>query len=396
MDGKGLTFASLLLSTAFALAANAATVRLRDGGERTVELAELAKMQAAQVEELRLADPLPADRWRLGYLVQTTAGDSLRTERLRLREDRLLIETPLAGLTELPLHTVALIWLTPPATIPEATRCEIERTASASLRQDTVFVRKEGEWVKVEGVLRSLDERRVVLYWQDSEREIPLTLAAAIALAGTRPVSTPRETLAAVYGRDGSRLVGALRSWTADAVALDSPSLGGVTAPLDGVAVLDLVWGRSVFVSDLEPLTVNEAGYYGTKFPWCRNMSVSGGPLTLHRRIFDRGLGVHSRSSLTYRLNKNFALVTGVIGLNDGASALGHVEFIVRGDSKELFRAAMAAGDAPKPLRVSVSAVEKLELFVDFGRNEDTGDHADWAELRLVKQDAKDNQEPEP
>jgi hypothetical protein len=204
-------------------------------------------------------------------------------------------------------------------------------------------------------------------------------------LAGSRPPAAPRETLAAVQGRDGSRLVGALRSWTADAVTLDSPALGAVTVPLDGVAVFDAIWGRSEFVSDLEPAAVNEASYYGTKFVWRRNASVSGGPLTLGGRVFERGLGVHSRSSLTYRLDKKFALLAGVIGLNDGASALGHVEFVVRGDGKELFRTAMAAGDAPKPLRVNVAGVETLELFVDFGRNEDTGDHADWAELRLVK-----------
>ncbi|MBM3891569.1 MAG: hypothetical protein FJ388_20850, partial [Verrucomicrobia bacterium] len=359
--------------------------RLRDGSERTVELAELSKLPIAQVEELRLADPPPADRWRLGYLVQTTAGDSLRTERLRLRNDRLLVETPLAGLTELPLHAAALIWLTPPATIPDATRREIERTATGTLRQDTVFVRKEGEWVKVEGILQSLDENRVVFRWQETEREIPLTLAAAIALAGSRPPVAPRETLAAVHGRDGSCLVGAVRSWTAESITLDSPALGAVTMPLDGVAVLDAIWGRSVFVSDLEPATVNEAGYYGTKFPWRRNASVSGGPLMLRGHVFERGLGVHSRSSLTYRLDKKFSLLTGMIGLNDGASALGHAEFVVRGDGKELFRTAMAAGEAPKPLRVNVSGMEKLELLVDFGRNEDTGDHADWAELRLVK-----------
>ncbi|MCX7825119.1 MAG: NPCBM/NEW2 domain-containing protein [Verrucomicrobiae bacterium] len=374
-----------ILAVVVAHQADAATLRWRDGSQRTVELAELAKVAVGQVEELRLAEPPPSDRWRLGYLVQTTAGDSLRTERLRLRHDRLLIETPLAGLSELPLHAVALIWLTPPATLPDATRREIERTAAGTLRQDTVFVRKEGEWVTVDGVLQSLDENRAVFRWQDGEREIPLTLAAAIALAGSRPPSAPRETLAAVHGCDGSRLVGALRSWAADAAVLDTPALGAVTVPLDGVAVLDAIWGRSEFVSDMEPAAVNEAGYYGTKFPWRRNASVFGGPLTMRGRVFERGLGVHSRSSLAYRLDKKFALLAGVIGLNDGASALGHVEFVVRGDGKELFRAPMAAGDAPRPLRVSVAGVDMLELFVDFGRNEDTGDHANWVELRLVK-----------
>jgi hypothetical protein len=29
--------------------------------------------------------------------------------------------------------------------------------------------------------------------------------------------------------------------------------------------------------------------------------------------------------------------------------------------------------------------VERLELLVDFARDEDTGDRADWANLRLVR-----------
>ncbi|MBI5683730.1 MAG: NPCBM/NEW2 domain-containing protein [Verrucomicrobia bacterium] len=371
----------LILATSI----HAASIRLRDGSERAVEPAAFASLAIASIEELRLADPPPPNRWRLGFLLQTAAGDSLRTERLRLRDDRLLVETPLTGLTELPLSAASVLWFSPPGTISETTRREIQQIAASHLRQDALFVRKAGEWVRLDGVLQSLDEKRIVFRWQENEREVPLALAGALVLAASQPPATPRERLAAVWGRDGSRLVGEVCTLTTDSVTLATPSLGSATVPLDSLAVVDALWGRSVFVSELEPAAVTEAGWFGTRFPWRRDASVSGQPLTLRGRTFERGLGVHSRSLLAYQLSKNFSLLTGVIGLDDVGGKLGRVQFVVRGDGRELFRATAGGADEPKPLRVAVAGVERLELLVDFARDEDTGDRADWADLRLVR-----------
>jgi hypothetical protein len=304
---------------------------------------------------------------------------------LRLRDEKLLVDSPLAGLVQVPLSAVSAVWFVPPATLPESARREVETAVASRTRQDTLFIRKGGEWVRLEGVVKSLDERRVVFSWQETEREVPLALAAALVVAGGRPPSMRREEMAAVTGLDGSRLVGALRGWSADSITLASPVLGEVKARLDSVAVVDALWGRSVWVSALEPVAVKEAGWLGVSFPWRRDVSVSGKPLTMGGRVFGRGLGVHSRSSLAVALDGRFTLLTGVIGLDDAGGGAGDVEFVVRGDGKALLRAAMKTGDAPRPLRVAVRGVARLELLVDFGGNGDTGDHADWAELRLVK-----------
>ncbi len=375
----------LALALTLASSSHAATVRLRDGSERAVEPAAFSTIPVASIEELRLADPPAPNRWRLGFLVQTAAGDSLRTERLRLRDETLLVETPLTGLAELSLSAASVVWFTPPGTIPETTRHEIQQTSTSHLRQDALFVRKAGEWVRLDGVLQSLDEKRVVFRWQEQEREVPLALAGALVLAASQPSATPREKLAAVCGRDGSRLVGELRALTPESVTLATPSLGPTTVPLDSVAVVDAFWGRSVFVSELEPVAVAEAGWFGMRFPWRRDASVSGRPLTLRGRAFERGLGVHSRSSLAYQLDKKFSLLTGVIGLDDDGGKSSRVHFVVRGDGRELFRATASGAEEPKPLHVAVAGVERLELLVDFARDEDIGDRADWADLRLVR-----------
>ncbi len=358
---------------------------MRDGSEQTIEPAGLPAIPVAQVEELRLAEPMAADRWRLGFLVCTTAGDELRTEQLRLHEEKLQVDTPLTGPAQLPLGAVSAVWFVPPATLPESARRDVEAAAASRARQDTLFIRKAGEWVRLEGVVKSLDDRRVMFSWQETEREVPLALTAALVLAGAQPPVVAREELAAVIGRDGSRLAGALRGWSAESAVVASPSLGEVNVPMWSVAVVDALWGRSVWVSALEPAAVKETGWLGASFPWRRDASVSGKPLTMRGRVFGRGIGVHARSSLAYALDGKFSLMSGVIGLDDVGGGLGDVEFVVRGDGKELLRAAMKSSDAPRPLRVDVRGVARLELLADFGRNEDTGDHADWAELRLVR-----------
>ncbi len=360
-------------------------MRLRDGGERTIELAGLPAIPIAQAEELRLAEPMASDRWRLGFLLRTAAGDELRTEGLRLRDEKLWVDTPLTGLAQVPLSAASVVWFVPPATLPESARRDVEAAAAGRPGQDVLFIRKAGEWVKLEGVLKTLDDRRACFLWQEVERDIPLSLAAALVLAAAQGPAGPQDDWAAVTGRDGSRMVGVPRGWTSDSITIASPALGEVTAPLDSVAALDLLWGRTVFVSEMPPAAVTEAGWFGTVFPWRRDASVGGRPLTLGGRVFERGLGVHSRSSLAYRLDRKFSLLTGVIGLDDAAGGRGHVEFVVRGDGRELLRAAMGGADKARPVRLAVAGVERLELLVDFGEGEDAGDHADWADLRLVR-----------
>ncbi len=375
-------FASILTCS---FVGHAATVRWHDGTERVLEPAALSSLALASVEEIRLADPSPAHRWRLGFLVQTAAGDALRTERLRLRDDRLMMDSPLTGLAELPLNAVSVVWFVPPGTVSETARHEMEKTAAGRLQQDALFVRKAGEWVRIDGVLQSLDEKRVVFRWQGGEREVPLAVAGALVLAASQPPVVPREKLAAVCGCDGSRLVGEWRTLTSGTVTIETPSLGTVTVPLDAVAVVNALWGRSVFVSELEPVTVAEAGWFGTRFPWRRDASITGQPLMLRGRTFEHGLGVHSRSSLTYMLHKKFSILTGVVGLDDDGGRQGRVHFVVRGDGRELFHTTVEGADDPKPLHVAVTGVDRMELLVDFAHDEDTGDRADWADLRLVR-----------
>ena len=60
-------------------------------------------------------------------------------------------------------------------------------------------------------------------------------------------------------------------------------------------------------------------------------------------------------------------------------------DVVVRGDDRELFSATVSGSDELKPLRVVVAGVQRMELLVNFARDDDTGDRADWADLRLVR-----------
>ncbi len=60
--------------------------------------------------------------------------------------------------------------------------------------------------------------------------------------------------------------------------------------------------------------------------------------------------------------------------------------FSVWGDGRELLSPTEVRGGAkPKHIKLNVTGVKVLKVFVDYGKNQDIGDHADWMNARLIR-----------
>ena len=165
-------------------------------------------------------------------------------------------------------------------------------------------------------------------------------------------------------------------------------------APLNTVLRIDYSHGKVVYLSDMEAETVDWTAYFGsaenveslaTFLSPRKDRSLDSGPLELDGRPYEKGLAIHSRTRLTYRLGGEFRRFKATAGIDDSVRPAGHVRLVIFGDDKVLFEADVAGTDAPKLLDVDLSGVRRLAILVDFGEHLDTADHLDLCEARVVK-----------
>ncbi len=132
---------------------------------------------------------------------------------------------------------------------------------------------------------------------------------------------------------------------------------------------------------DLKPMT---CGWSEPK----ANQAIGGGALSIAGKKFTSGIGTHANSKLRVDLGGNAKRFTAQVGVNDSASAQGSVEFIVVGDSKELWRSGVMKVSQPaKSVDVDLSGVKILTMRATDGGDGEGNDHANWADAQIVMTD---------
>jgi hypothetical protein len=143
---------------------------------------------------------------------------------------------------------------------------------------------------------------------------------------------------------------------------------------------------RVVYLSRLKPVSQRQESLLQNPSPIMMDRSVSGGPVSINGRSFEKGIGVHSYTELVYEIQGQYESFAATIGIDDAARPRGNVVFRVLGDGTPLFESGPITGqDAPKDVVVDVSKVNTLTLIVDYGEELDLADCANWGGARLLK-----------
>ncbi|MCK6483713.1 MAG: NPCBM/NEW2 domain-containing protein [Phycisphaerae bacterium] len=210
----------------------------------------------------------------------------------------------------------------------------------------------------------------------------------------SRAVGIVLAKVADVPPRPGATLnLGDAGIWPADVASADDSGVafaapGGqpIRVPWSAVMTIDFRSDRVAWLSDLEPVEAEGRGFFGAEWPWRRDRSVTGGTLRIGRRTLARGLGVHSRSRLTFDVPEGFDALAAVIGIDAAAGGRGDVVFCVLDGERVLFDSGpVRAADAPREIVVELVGARRVTLLVDFGDGLDVGDHADWGEARFLR-----------
>ncbi len=230
-------------------------------------------------------------------------------------------------------------------------------------------------------------------------------LLSELTDAGTK--SPPKEPqvdgLVRVTLRDGTVLQGQLVEIQSKSLSITTATLGLLKTTLGDCVEIAFLGGRVSFLSDREPVRVEEhlpAAFTANSMPFQRDSSVLQGPLRIGGREYRKGLGVHSYSLLEYDLASNFTRFQAMIGLDESArppgsritGTEGFVIFRVRLDGRLLLEKPLSWRNPGEAVDLDVKGGKLLSLEVDCGKAGDASsifnfalDRANWAEARLIR-----------
>jgi hypothetical protein len=190
-------------------------------------------------------------------------------------------------------------------------------------------------------------------------------------------------------------------TWAARTIAVadnevrwTTPTGVQVVRPLAALSRIDFSRGKVVYLSDLKADSVEWVPYFsiGKELPtraafYAPRMdrSLGGGPLQLDGQRYKKGVAIHSRTTMVYRLPDRFRRFSALAGIDERVHPRGNVRLVIHGDERELLNVTVAGTEKAKPIDLDVTGVRRLTILVDFGDDLDVADHLDLCEARLTK-----------
>jgi len=352
------------------------------GGPVSLEIERLAALSAASTQDRSSRQP--------GVWVELADGSSLVGAGYTACGGQARIILLGGEVLQLPGGDVTAVRFQPHS---EAIAAEWSRCLEAATDSDLLVVRR-GESIDYHrGVLGDVTETAVHF---ELDGEVLLVKRAKVyglvyCQAAGRDLGEP---VCRVTDTDGS-------TWAVRSIELAGRELRWITLlgleitrPPAAVAGIDFSQGKIVYLSDLEPESIQWTPYFGTGeeaealaklFSPREDQSLQSGPLELDGKPYRKGLALHSRSSLVYRLPGRFRRFKATVGIDDRVRPRGNAVLVIRGDDQVLLETTVAGTDPPKPVDLDIGGVRRLTILVDFGEDLDVADHVDLCEARIVK-----------
>lgn len=286
---------------------------------------------------------------------------------------------------KLPLESVRGALFNLPANAAAATRL-FNQVLDYRESQDTVVL-KNGD--ALAGEFAGLDDKHLFLQTAQGRSPIDPTGVRSVIF---NPTLTTGESLkgegALVALVDGTRFrAHDLRFGGLDRLTMRTLFGVDLDIPLSAVESLRFLGGCATYLSDLAPIEYKFEPFLDLEWPLRRDQSVAGGFLTLRGVQYPKGLGVHSRSSVTYRLDGKYRRFQATIGIDDETAGKGSVVFEVLLDGMSAFKSSPLTGtSAPVAIeRLNLAGARLMTLRVDYAASGDIQDHADWCDAVLLK-----------
>jgi len=386
--------AALLLCISSAFAVDIATM---DGKTISGELSDLASEQLVieaggnvnaisldRVMTVSWPDHKPKPDAGPGVSQQIRLTDGSRLRGSQATGDGLTVSFASSsfGTISVPFRNVKSLLLKP---LDDVTREPWQELLSKSAADDRLVIRKGDVLDFLPGVVTEYNESEISFLYDGSEIDVPIAKVFGIIHAvAMQPGTQARCAIETVTGE--SLLVQNVSLQGQELIASTGPQQQ-IRCSTEMISRLDFSLGRVVYLSDLTPEGTEYTPFFDTIWEYQRDRTADGKQLQLGREKFARGLWIHSKTELTYRLAGEYTRMQALMGIDHGVAAAGHgdVDVIIRGDDKVLYQGNVNARMDPIPLDLPLSGKRFLYITVDFGKGLDIGDHLDLVDARLLK-----------
>jgi hypothetical protein len=297
-------------------------------------------------------------------------GDVLYGEPVSISGQSLEYKIAEVGTIAIPLKLVSTItaFKAPaPGAVESATPAP---AAGGATDKDTIFLNNND---KLEGLIVNVDPQKIQIAVGTSNdtTDIALNLVNRLTFGGvTAPRSVPPLSARLTFAT-GSVITLPLDpkqksfAWTIHEVAFKDLAGQDRKAKVDSIASIDILGGRVVALTEIDPAKDEQTTLMGTKWETQINRNVMGQPLRVAKKVYSRGLGVHTRSNLTYELDGTFDTLKLKVGMDDSSAPQGSADVAVLLDGKILWEAkALKAGatQVSEDLELPIKGGKKLEL----------------------------------
>jgi len=290
---------------------------------------------------------------------------------------------------ETPTQSIRWVRLQPES---ETMANQWSRILDKQLDGDILVVRKGDNLDYHQGVLHDVTPD-VVQFKLDGE-ELPIKRSRVYGFSYRHPAGN-------VLPGAICRIADAFGSyWQARNISLDdklqwiTPTGLRLSQSLENVTLIDFSQGKIVYLSDLTPESTNWSPYFGTAKTFSSlqqfyaprmDRNFESDPLQLAGTQYSKGLAIHSRTEMVYRLPGSFSRLKAVAGIDDAVRPHGNVRLVVSSESKVLLDMQIAGSDEPKPIDLDIAGAHRLRILVDFGDQAGFGDNLDLCNARITK-----------
>lgn len=133
---------------------------------------------------------------------------------------------------------------------------------------------------------------------------------------------------------------------------------------------------ESVYLSDVVDYSTISTGWQTPG----KNVSCEGNPIRVGGITYEKGIGVHANSSVTYRTEEKYTRIAGVAGIDNEVTG-GNAIFRIYADNMLIYEKELSGGQKDE-FDLSISGVAEIRLMTD-SNGVDSEDHTDWADVRL-------------
>ncbi len=346
---------------------------------------------ALEVASLAAVSPkaAPSPQRQPAVWVRLVDGSELVGQSYSVEDGQARLVTPL-GTRQFGRREVEWVRLQPES---EALAEQWTRILEGRIDADLIVIRKEQALDYHRGVLHEVTGETVVFALDGEKLPVKRDKVYGLVYFNAKGRDLPASRCVLIDS-EGSRwsvrtleLAGDKLQWTTPAGVTAACSVGAI-------ARIDYSEGKIVYLSDLKPESVRWTPFFGTaaNLPSLKafyapreDRALAPKPLKVGGKEYSKGLALHSRTEVVYRLPRAFRRLEAVVGIDDSVRPSGDVRLVIRGDDKVLFEGDVAGSDEPKPLDLDIAGVRRISILVDFGKDLDVGDHLDLCEARVIQ-----------